>query len=249
MALQLHYFACRSRGEPIRLVLALAGAEWEERSVPEQQANGRRQMPPPPSGRSPQYLEGAAGDLSNPDAFCFGTCPKLVDGDLELVQSNAILRHLGRRFGLYGSSASDTAAIDMWIDGCEDARQAYNELIYGLDGPPFRDDLSNESPEVAAALAEYAPKAAAVLAPFERRLRSGPREYMVGAAATIADVAVMDIFDVHVHLWGESSLRDSPGGPFEHLHAHRGRVASLGGVAEYLASDRRWGRINGNLLG
>ncbi|MCQ6512791.1 hypothetical protein NPN18_23775, partial [Vibrio parahaemolyticus] len=32
----------------------------------------------------------------------FGQIPKFQDGELTLYQSNTILRHLGRSFGLYG---------------------------------------------------------------------------------------------------------------------------------------------------
>ena len=77
---QLHYFACRSRGEPIRLTCALAGLEFEEYSVPEEQANGRRQLPPLPSDPVPCYLTGEAGQLiNNPAHFPFATCPKWVE--------------------------------------------------------------------------------------------------------------------------------------------------------------------------
>jgi len=43
------------------------------------------------------------------------------DGELSLVQSNAILRYFGRKYDRYGGSdLAAQAAIDMIIDGCED---------------------------------------------------------------------------------------------------------------------------------
>ena len=93
---QFHYFACRSRGEPTRLLCALVGLEYEEWSVREMQHNGRRQLPPPATDVTPKYLVGDAGNLGDPTQFPFGVCPKWIEGDLVICQSNAILRHVAR---------------------------------------------------------------------------------------------------------------------------------------------------------
>ena len=37
----------------------------------------------------------------------FPNLPYYIDGDLKLTQSNAILRHLGRKYKLYGSTDND----------------------------------------------------------------------------------------------------------------------------------------------
>lgn len=50
----------------------------------------------------------------------FGQIPKFQDGKLTLYQSNAILRHLGRSFGLYGKDQQEAALVDMVNDGLED---------------------------------------------------------------------------------------------------------------------------------
>mmetsp|Transcript_79478 Transcript_79478/g.233611 ORF Transcript_79478/g.233611 Transcript_79478/m.233611 type:complete len:257 (-) Transcript_79478:20-790(-) len=252
--LELHYFACRSRGEPIRLALAASGAEWEEFSVPEVQSGfpkeeARRQIPPPEPERSRcRYLSGAAGDLKNVKEWPYATCPKLVDGDFCLVQSNAILRYLGRRFGLYGEQLTDYARVDSILDALEDVRTAYNELIYGLDAPPFRDELTNDDPTVAAAFKSAGVGTADRFRPFERFLaESGEPGYFVANKLTIADLAVYDLFDLHLRIWGSSTL--APGNSFERLHVHRTLVEKVPAVASYLSSNRRWSRINGNMLG
>ena len=93
------------------------------------------------------------------DFQAFGQCPMLIDGDVELVQSNAILRYLARKYGnyfsmfdeqgiffysvehdfkerfvpfidLYGSTNQEAARVDMINDGVEDLRGAYTVLIY-----------------------------------------------------------------------------------------------------------------------
>jgi glutathione S-transferase len=257
----LVYFACRSRGEPIRLACALGGIQFEELSVPEEQHNGRRQLPPPPGDPKPTYAAGDAGKLNNPASFPFGTCPKwveTVDGrDILINQSNAILRHVGRRAELYGSSVAEAALVDAWLDHVEDVRKAYNDVIYGLDEPPFDEALTNDSPRVAAAFEAHKPKVVESFGPFEARLAAvvagggtAATPVLVGDKLSVADVALFDIFDVHLRLWADALGADA----FPSLHAHRAGVAAQPGIAAYLGADegasrRRWSRLNGNALG
>jgi hypothetical protein len=51
-------------------------------------------------------------------------------GDLNLVQMNAILRHVGRKYGLYGATEREHAVIDMLLDAAEELRAAYLQFIF-----------------------------------------------------------------------------------------------------------------------
>jgi glutathione S-transferase len=55
---------------------------------------------------------------------------RLVDGDLNICQSQAILRHLGRKLNLYGTSDAERAQIDFFLDGIVALRRFYLELVY-----------------------------------------------------------------------------------------------------------------------
>ena len=58
----------------------------------------------------------------------FGQLPALVDPAYgTIVQSNAILRYLGRKLDIYGD---DPTFTDMVLDGVEDWRSPYATLIY-----------------------------------------------------------------------------------------------------------------------
>jgi glutathione S-transferase len=46
-----------------------------------------------------------------------------VDEDGDVCQSNAILRHIGRKHGLMGASLAEASAIDMLVDGVEDLKR------------------------------------------------------------------------------------------------------------------------------
>ena len=58
--------------------------------------------------------------------------PYYIDGNLKLTQSSAILRHLGRKYKMYGSTEKEASEIDMLIDQSFDlriglAKKAYTE--------------------------------------------------------------------------------------------------------------------------
>ena len=52
----------------------------------------------------------------------FPNLPYFVDGDVKLSQSNAILRHIGRKHGLYGLDDKHAAEIDMLLDTIRDVK-------------------------------------------------------------------------------------------------------------------------------
>lgn len=196
-----------------------------------------------------------------PDAqaahFPFGTCPKWVepsgDGQPDLVinQSNAILRHLARKANLYGRTPAEAALVDVWLDHCEDLRKAYNDVVYGLDAPPFDERLTNSDQPAVAAFAAHAPSVATGFGAFEARLEAAQVQVMsggrvlVGDGLTVADVALYDLFDVHLRLW-PNALAAHKG--FARLHQHRAHIEAQPPIAAYLAGPR-WSRINGNALG
>uniref|UniRef100_A0A8C2GDJ2 Glutathione S-transferase n=1 Tax=Cyprinus carpio TaxID=7962 RepID=A0A8C2GDJ2_CYPCA len=68
--------------------------------------------------------------ITNNLCMLFGQLPKFEDGDLVLYQSNAILRHIGRKHGAYGKNDCEASLIDMMNDAVEDLRMKYIKLIY-----------------------------------------------------------------------------------------------------------------------
>ncbi|RUS71429.1 hypothetical protein EGW08_020812 [Elysia chlorotica] len=105
---QLIYFPVRGRGENIRLLLNDNGVDYEEVNC----------------GPRETWLKEYKPQMA------FGQAPCLKDGELSLVQSNAILRYLARKHGLYGSSDVEATMIDILNDGVEDLRKQYTTMIY-----------------------------------------------------------------------------------------------------------------------
>lgn len=215
----LTYFPIRGRGEPIRLTLSALGIEFEDLAVDYSTMKTDRQ------------------------SFPFGQCPRYQDEDVDMVQSNAIIRHLARKYNLYGSSLKDNASVDMYIDGVESFVLMYLKLIY-------QELLSDEAKE------EYW---STRLDPNNHIGRNGGCHfsflvnllekygsdgYAVGNALTMADIAVFNLVDLHLRLWPEELPATWPV-----LLAHHKKIASIPGIATYLSSTRRHEQVNGNKLG
>jgi glutathione S-transferase len=83
------------RAEPARLILAAVGAEWED-VVPDW------------------------GTMKSDAAlYPFGQLPVMEDGGVLVSQSNAMIRHLGRKHALAGAGLAQQAAVDVLLDGAE----------------------------------------------------------------------------------------------------------------------------------
>ena len=82
----IQYFASRGRAEPVRLCYSLKGVAWKE-----------------------EHVGVDITDMhTNKEAFTYGQCPRLVEDDgFAIVQSLAILRHVGRPLDLYGTSPKE----------------------------------------------------------------------------------------------------------------------------------------------
>ncbi|KIY98213.1 flagellar associated protein [Monoraphidium neglectum] len=233
----IYYFPMQGRAEVIKLLCAYAGEKFEA------------------------VVHSYEEQKSNLDAFPFGQAPRLVDGDVDLVQSNACVRHLARKFRLYGASEAEMAKlvpqvaagegggrgpdspeqVDMIMDGVEDLRNKYTALIYAAEAK-------------AAFWAKHCDKAAPLTQPNDgaharylaRLLTKAGGEWFVGGGVTAADLAVYDV----IHLLMRPALfPEEFRAAYPKLADHHDRVEALKGVKEYLAGPDRQAKINYNGLG
>lgn len=220
MPVEIHYFPIRGRAEVMKLLCAY-GKE-------------------PFTVVNPDY----ATMKTDLDAFPFAQCPKLVDGDVNVSQSNACIRHLARKLKLYGKDEADMAMVDMLLDGVEDLRAKYIPLIYvGKLEPDAKKaywathgDKANVSQRNGGAHFEF----------LERLLRKAGGKWFVGGSPTAADLAVFDV--VHLHL-RPALFPDEMRAAYPGLVAHHDAVGALEGVREYRASPLCLKRINNSDLG
>jgi glutathione S-transferase len=93
----------RSRGEECRLALFLAGVDFEDRRIP--------------------YKEWPALKPTTP----FGSLPVFeLPGKPAVSQSNAILGHIGRHYGLLPDDEWEAMRLESLLSACEDLRHTVN---------------------------------------------------------------------------------------------------------------------------
>ncbi|XP_067314188.1 glutathione S-transferase P [Pseudorasbora parva] len=152
----LTYFAVKGRCGALKIMLADNGQQLKENLV--------------------TFDDWMKGEIK---ASCvFGQLPKFQDGDLVLYQSNAMLRHLGRKHAAYGKSDCEASLIDMMNDGVEDLRLKYIKLIYQeyeTGKEAFIKDLPNH------------------LKPFESVLAKNKSGFLVGDQISFADYNLFDL--------------------------------------------------------
>lgn len=217
----LTYFAIRGRGEPIRLVFAALGK---------------------PCNEDPVDMKIMKSDAS---VFPFGQVPRFRDEEVDMCQSNAILRHLGRKYGLYGKTEKDACMVDMIMDGVESIKLKYLNLIYV-------DRLNDEAKEQffkahcdpstmwernGGAHFEYLEKL------IQRNEASGSG-YSVGEGLTISDIVLFDMVDMMFRIYGQTFGEKMPS-----LSALHTKVGSLDGIKSYIESGKRHEQQNGVPLG
>eukprot|EP01049_Picozoa_sp_SAG25_P000628 SAG25_NODE_22_length_22323_cov_52.926874_13_plen_259_part_00 len=113
------YWNIRGLGQPIRLALEYCGAPCVDVRV---------EAGEPGQADYKQFWMGQKASLKLPFG---GNLPYMIDGDVHLVQSNAILRYVGRKYGLAGDgSAVQTATLDMLLDQLTDYDDAFTGTCY-----------------------------------------------------------------------------------------------------------------------
>ncbi|KAL4423230.1 hypothetical protein ABPG77_000022 [Micractinium sp. CCAP 211/92] len=216
------YFGSRAKAESIRLTLAAAGVEFENQVL---------------------TFEDMPAVKQDPAAYPFGQIPRYRDGEVDLVQTHAILRYLARRHGLYGTPAGASEAeaaraaalVDQLVEGIADLKSRIVPLVY-------RHNMQTEEAKQEHWDIHAAPGAVnglevrgAHLLHLQRFVdRHGQGGFAVGPSLTIADLALFDLTDLYLTKYGDKLRLVYPV-----LAAHYDKVAALPRIAAYLASPQR----------
>ena len=114
--IKLGYWGIRGLAQPIRLLLAYTGLEWENVAYVD---------PTQWHGNDKQTL-----------GLDFPNLPYLIDGDFKLTESSAIERYVVERSGkteLFGKTAQESARITQVIGVLLDARTNMMKLFFDKD--------------------------------------------------------------------------------------------------------------------
>uniref|UniRef100_A0A8C9TET8 glutathione transferase n=1 Tax=Scleropages formosus TaxID=113540 RepID=A0A8C9TET8_SCLFO len=102
--------------QPIRLLLEYTGTSYEEKFYS--------------CGEAPNYDKSCWFDEKEKLGIDFANLPYLVDGDRKIVQSNAIMRYIGRKHNLCGESEDEIVRVDILENQAMDFRNGFVMMCY-----------------------------------------------------------------------------------------------------------------------
>lgn len=183
---KLTYFNLRARGEPIRLVFAYAGVDYEDVRVSYE--NIAEEWPP----------------IKNSGKCPFGQLPILEVDGVTLCQSMTILRFVAKRHGLVPSNDLEQAKADM-----------FSEAVYDLENAMVRIIVQPDPEQKKAMTDKFHKELPTVCKCLENVLDKNPKDeiYCVGNKLSFADICFFAFFNSYLGN-GEpavpAALKDSP---------------------------------------
>jgi glutathione S-transferase len=192
------YFEARARVEAIRVILEELAIPYEDQKI----------------------SSGTWAEMKSDTPF--GALPSYRKGDIEIFQSQAIIRHLARTHGLYGSTEVERVRCDV----IEEAISDLNELV---GKAPWRTNFTKDREDYIAN--ELGP----MLDQLERFLKSNPNPggFWVGSSLTFVDLIAFAILDSTGAMFPESLENCAA------LRKFCSQIASRTRIAEYINSGRR----------
>ncbi|CAC5415517.1 HPGDS [Mytilus coruscus] len=115
---KLIYFACKGRGELVRLLLSIADQEFEDVRITEE--------------AWPEYKSKTP----------FEQLPLLAIDGKEMSQSGAMHRYLAREFGLYGKNNSENTQCDVVLETVQDVQTEFSNHFYAFDDIQKKEDIA-----------------------------------------------------------------------------------------------------------
>ncbi|CAF0782934.1 unnamed protein product [Adineta ricciae] len=118
--LVLGYWAIRGLVEPIRLALHYAKVPFTDKTYEQ--------------GEGPEFSREQWLSEKEKLGLDFPNLPYLIDGDLKMTQSKAILYYLGRKFNLLGKTPAEEAYVMMLCEEVFDVKIQISDFVYSPKG-------------------------------------------------------------------------------------------------------------------
>lgn len=219
----LGYWDIRGLGQPIRLLLAYAGADFEEKRY----ATG-----PGPDYDQSEWLSEVA---ANKWRFAFPSLPYLVDGDVKLTQTHAIMRYLGRKFDLVGKTEPELSRCELAEQQIADLRTAFVKLCYSPDFERLQAGTRSKADCLGVLTGGYSDRFAHMLQEISTFLGESA-EWFAGERLTYVDFLAYEVL-FQMSVWNSSIFKDA-----QRVKDFIARFESLPAIAEYMTTDRyiRW---------
>lgn len=179
--LVLGYWTIRGLAQPIRLILHYTKTSFIDKRYE--------------TGQAPDYNREKWLSEKFTLGLDFPNLPYLIDNDVKMTQSKAILYYLGDKFHLMGTNLEEEAHVMMLCEQAYDLHIQFATFCYGPNG----DSATERKKFVETNLSDY-------LIKFDDYLKKYHTKFIVGNQATIADFQVYDCLDICFLLDDENIL-------------------------------------------
>ncbi|XP_062522388.1 glutathione S-transferase Mu 4-like [Corticium candelabrum] len=202
MTMKLGYWDLRGLCQPIRLLLAYKGEQFEEKRYEVKDAEKRKEW---------QEKDKLKTGLDLP----FPNLPYLIDGDRKLVQSQAILYYLGRKYNMCGKTEDERVRVDVSLHQALDLRRSFTSLSFASDFADKKPDYLQKLPTVLQGFVDFI----------------GGRKWLAGDELTISDFHFYEQLAQHLIL--DPSCLDK----FPRLQEYVANFEGLPAIKAYRASS------------
>ncbi|GFR10610.1 glutathione S-transferase Mu 1 [Trichonephila clavata] len=142
----------------------------------------------------------------------FPNLPYYIDGDIRITQSTAILRYLGRKYGLDGKNEWEKLRVSLAEQQIVELRADFIELAYFSDFKSEKDRFIETIPDK--------------LKPWEEFI--GNQEYLIGQDITYVDFIAFETFDYYRLLHADALVG------FPNIRAYHHRMKNLPKLRDYM---------------
>ncbi|XP_057293794.1 glutathione S-transferase 1-like [Hydractinia symbiolongicarpus] len=201
----LHYFDLPARGEPIRMLFAVAGVEYEDKRY------GFTDVP---------------SIKENDKLFPMGQLPSLEVDDEVICQSHSITRYLANAYDLYGSTNQEKAIIDQVLDTLKHSQEQ------SLGAYFWKNTEEEKNKQLENLFDNYLPRAFKLLETFLKKNNDG-KSFLVGNNLTLGDVMIVNSIEtlqLPYNLKKYENFIDK----YPVLKSYNERVRNAGKLKEYL---------------
>lgn len=202
----LVYWNIRGLAQMERLALEYAGANYTDVRI---------EAGPSDAADYKQAWFGAKPSLDMP----FPNLPYMLDGDKQIPQSHAILKHIGRKYGLNGDAEGKAHVVDYVIEQNRDLDRLLTPMCYSS----WKDAKKTIETSVSDMLQQFS----AFL---------GTSSFVAGESVTVADFALFETLSKIKIIEAQETVRTAVLASFPNLVEYVKRVELLPPIKAYLTS-------------